>query len=78
MRPYTGMQTALDHLKEAAVQRCRDLRIGPPTPERLDRLIWSTVHREDTRVGTEILHRLSATTQGQLEGLIRSGRASGL
>ena len=28
-----------DHLKEAMVQRCRDLRIEPPTPERLDRLI---------------------------------------
>ena len=59
-----------DHLKEAVAQRCRDLRIEPPTPERLDRLIRSAVHREDTRVGTEILHRLSATTQGQLEALL--------
>ena len=58
-----------DHLKEAVAQRCRDLRIEPPTPERLDRLRRSAVHREDTRVGTGILHRLSATTQGQLEAL---------
>jgi hypothetical protein len=59
-----------DHLKEAVAQRCRDLCIEPPTPERLDRLIRSAVHREDTRVGTEILHRLSATTQGQLEAFL--------
>jgi hypothetical protein len=58
-----------DHLQEAVAQRCRDLRLEPPTPERLDRLIRSAVHREDTRVGSEILHRLSATTQGQLEAL---------
>ena len=57
-------------LKEAAVQRCRDLRIEPPTPERLERLIRSAVHREDTRVGTVILQRLSATTQAQLEALL--------
>jgi hypothetical protein len=59
-----------DHLKEAVMQRCRALRIEPPTSERLDRLLRSAVHREDTRVGTEILHRLSATTQGQLEALL--------
>ena len=44
-----------EHLKEAVTQRCRALCIEPPTPERLDRLIRSAVHREDTRVGTEIL-----------------------
>ena len=58
-----------DHLKEAMVQRCRDLRIEPPTPERLDRLIRSAVQREDTRVGNRILHRLSRRTQGPLEAL---------
>jgi uncharacterized protein DUF4158 len=62
-----------DHLKEAVMQRCRALRIEPPTPERLDRLIRSAIHREDTRVGTEMLHRLSATTQGQLEALLTNG-----
>jgi TnpA family transposase len=59
-----------EHVKEAVMQRCRALRIEPPTPERLDRLIRSAVHREDTRVGTAILHRLSVTTQGQLEVLL--------
>jgi Domain of unknown function (DUF4158) len=56
-----------DHLKEVVAQRCRDLCSEPPPPERLDRLIRSAVHRADTRVGTEILPRLSATTPGQLE-----------
>ena len=59
-----------DHLKAAMLQRCRDLRIEPPTPERLERLIRSAVHREDTRVGTAILQQLSATTQAQLEALL--------
>jgi hypothetical protein len=61
-----------DHLKEAVIHRCRALRIEPPTSERLDRLLRSAVHREDTRVGTERLHRLSATTQGQLERIFPS------
>jgi Domain of unknown function (DUF4158) len=59
-----------DHLKAAMLQRCRDLHIEPPTPERLERLIRSAVHREDTRVGTAILRQLSATTQAQLEALL--------
>jgi hypothetical protein len=59
-----------DHLKAAMLQRCRDLRIEPPTPERLERLIRSAVHREDTRVGMTLLHQLSATTQAQLEALL--------
>ena len=58
-----------DHLKAAMLQRCRDLRIDPPTPERLERLIRSAVPREDTRVGTTILQQLSATTQAPLEAL---------
>ncbi len=64
-----------DHLKEAMAQRCRELRIEPPTPERLDRLIRSAIHREDTRVGTGILHRLSATTQAQLEAFLGPAEA---
>ena len=64
-----------DHLREAMVQRCRALRIEPPTAERLDRLIRSAVHREDTRVGTGILHRLSATTQAQLDALLGPAEA---
>lgn len=58
-----------DHLQAAGAPRCRDLRIAPPPPARMDRLIRSAVHREDTRVGTGRLHRLSATTQGPLEAV---------
>ena len=52
--------------RDAAAVTCA----SSPDPERLDRLIRSAVHREDTRVGNEILHRLSATTQEQLEALL--------
>jgi TnpA family transposase len=64
-----------EHLKEAIYQRCRDMRIEPPTSERIDRLIRSAVHREDTRVGTGILHQLSATTQEQLDALLGPAEA---
>jgi hypothetical protein len=64
-----------EHLKEAVAPRCRDLRIEPPTPERMDRLIRSAVHREDARVGNRILHRLSATTQEQLDAFLGPAEA---
>jgi hypothetical protein len=51
-----------DHLKEVVAQRCRDLRIEPPTSERMDRLIRSAAHREDTRVGNCLRPRLLLRT----------------
>jgi hypothetical protein len=33
----------LEHLREAVYQRCRNLQIEPPTPDRLDRLINAAV-----------------------------------
>ena len=59
-----------EQLKEAIAQRCRDLHLEPPTPERIDRLMRSAVHRADTDVGSGILQRLSATTQRHLDALL--------
>ena len=40
-------------------QRCRDLRIEPPTPDRVERLIRSALHQFETQLGERVLHRLS-------------------
>ena len=59
-----------EHLKEAVYQRCRDLRIEPPTSERIDRLIGSAVQTFETSLGHRVLQRLSVTTQQGLEALL--------
>src|SRR5271165_40629 len=46
-----GQVSALEHradrLLVAARERCRSLRIEPPSPDRLDRLVRSVVHRHE-------------------------------
>jgi Domain of unknown function (DUF4158) len=59
-----------EHLKEVVYQRCRELCIEPLTPERIDRLIGSAVHTFDTRMGEQVLQRLSTTTQQHLDALL--------
>jgi len=63
-------------LKEAVSQRCRDLRIEPPTPERIDRLIGSAIHTFDIRLGDQVLQRLSTVTPQRLEALLAPAEAS--
>jgi hypothetical protein len=58
-----------EHRTEVVYQRCRELRIEPPTPERIDRLIGSAVHTFDTRMGEQVLQRLSTATQEHLDAL---------
>jgi hypothetical protein len=45
-----GQVSALEHrpdrLLMAARERCRSLRIEPPSPDRLDRLVRSVIHRD--------------------------------
>src|SRR5262245_38706561 len=39
----------LDHLHEMVLDRCRALRLEPPTPERIDRLVRSALHAFEKR-----------------------------
>jgi hypothetical protein len=59
-----------EHLKEAVSHRCRDLRIEPPTADRIDRLIGSAAHTFDICLGEQVLQQLSAVTQQRLEALL--------
>jgi TnpA family transposase len=60
----------LDHVREALYQRCRDLRIEPPTPERVERLIRSALHQFDMQLGERVLHHLSPSTRQKLDALL--------
>jgi hypothetical protein len=60
----------LDAVLAAAYERLRDLRIEPPTRDRLDRLVRSTLHAFEHRVCTEVWQRLSPSTRAALETLL--------
>ena len=60
----------LDAILAAAYERLRDLRIEPPTRDRLDRLIRSALHAFEHRVCTDIWHRVSPSTRTALETLL--------
>src|SRR5262249_25803714 len=45
----------LEHVREALYQRCRELRLEPPTPERVERLIRAALHQFETQLGERIL-----------------------
>jgi Domain of unknown function (DUF4158) len=60
----------MEHLRDAVLERCRALRIEPPTVDRIDRVIRSAIHQHEERFCGALLARLSAETQGQLDTLL--------
>jgi TnpA family transposase len=61
-----------DRLLMAARERCRSLRIEPPSPDRLDRLVRSVVHRHEEAWCDGLLVRLPAATQAGLDALLKA------
>lgn len=59
----------LEHLREALYQRCRDMRLEPPTPDRVERLIRSAVQQFESQLCDRVLHRLPPVTRQQLDAL---------
>lgn len=59
-----------DRLKEAALNRCRILRIEPPAPERLKRHIRAAAHAHETRFSEGIFKQLPASALKRLESLL--------
>jgi Domain of unknown function (DUF4158) len=41
----------LEQVREALYQRCRELHLEPPTPERVERLIRAALHQFETQLG---------------------------
>ena len=60
----------LNAVLAAAYERLRDLRIEPPTRDRLDRLVRSALHAFEHRVCTDVWQRLSPSTRTAIETLL--------
>lgn len=58
-------------------ERYKELKIEPPEPKRIERLVHSAVHLADERLYTKILQRLSPETQEKLEALLYENRPLG-
>lgn len=71
-----GQVFALEHrpdrLLMAARERCRSLRIEPPSPDRLDRLVRSVVHRHEEAWCNGLLARLPSATPAGLDALLKA------
>jgi TnpA family transposase len=65
-----------EHVQEALYQRCREMRIEPPTPDRLERLIRSALQQFENQLGERILHRLSSATQKKLDALLAADESN--
>ena len=50
---------------------CRDLRIEPPSPKRIERRIRSVLHRHEAELFDTIAGRLSGETCARLDALLQ-------
>ena len=62
-------------LTAAVYQRCRELRIEPPTPERVARLVGSAAQYEE-QFCQAVAQRLSPEVQARLEALLLASDAA--
>lgn len=60
----------MERLRDAVLERCRAVRIEPPTVDRIDRLIRSAIHQHEERFCSALLARLSPEAQTQLDALL--------
>ena len=60
----------MEYLKEAAYTRLRSLKIEPPTPGRVDRLVRSSLRSYDERFCETTLGRLSESTLAEMDALL--------
>jgi len=61
-----------DRLLTAARERCRALYVEPPSPERLERLVRSALHRQEEMFCAALLARLPPETAVGLDALLRA------
>jgi hypothetical protein len=60
-----------ERLKSAVYDRCRELHLAPPTPERIDRVVRSAARTYEESFCAEILARLSPDNQASLDALLQ-------
>jgi hypothetical protein len=66
-----------DRLVAAARERCRSLRIEPPSSERLDRLVRSALHRQEEAFCAALLAHLPPGAVAGLDALLRASDDDG-
>jgi len=59
-----------DRVREHLLARCRDQRIEPPTPGRVDRIVRSALHQAEIAMTCRIAARLPAVTMQRLRLLV--------
>jgi hypothetical protein len=69
-RHWLARERNPDRLKEAATARCRELRIEPPAPDRMDRLVHSAAAGFEERFCLELMESLPERARQGLEGLL--------
>ena len=65
-----------ERLQEAAYARLRALKIEPPTPGRIERLVRSALRRQDEKFCETTLARLSERTVAEMDALLSEPEAS--
>jgi len=70
-------ERATERLRTAVYARCRVLRLEPPTPERITRLVRSAIANHERRVSQAVHGRLSPESLAALEGLVNAANADG-
>ena len=68
----SALEHRSDRLRVAARERCRSLCIEPPSPDRLDRLVRSVVHRHEEALCAAVLTRLPAEAAAGLDALLKA------
>ncbi|NNJ12344.1 Tn3 family transposase, partial [Chloroflexales bacterium ZM16-3] len=63
-------QPSFDALKIALLTHCRSLRMEPPSPLRIERLIRSAMHLADTRCCQRVVGRLTVEARAGLDALL--------
>jgi len=59
-----------DRLKEVVYERYKELKIEPPLPKRVERLVRSAVRSADERLYGKLFSQLFPEVQGKLDGLL--------
>ncbi len=59
-----------EHLRAAVFERCRALRVEPPTEGRVDRLIASAARAHEDRFCRSVLDRLPAESLERMDALL--------
>jgi TnpA family transposase len=77
LHPLLGENRQFDRLKEGVYERYRELKIEPPPPGTLERIIRSAVRSADQRLYTQVLEKLAPETQARLDALLSENTQTG-